>query len=184
MFIRALTQSESGFTLVELLFVLAISSILYSVAIPSFQSLIASTQRYTLNQKLFTLIQYTRSKAAFQAQNVILCPSKDQENCINDWQQPLIIFTDMNNNKRRDEEEVIDRIENIALQDYHIRWRASGSSRYLRYISDGSTSYQNGTFTLCPTIKNVEHIQKIIVYFSGRARAGGKHEIKKKDCLR
>ena len=176
------TLKQRGFTLLELLYVLALTSILYSVAIPSFQSLIASTQRYTLNQKLFTLIQYTRSKAAFQAQNVILCPSKDQENCINDWQQPLMIFTDMNNNKRRDEEELIDRIENIALQNYHIRWRASGSSRYLRYIRDGSTSYQNGTFTLCPTINDVEHIQKIIVYLSGRARQGKKIEIKLGDC--
>jgi type IV fimbrial biogenesis protein FimT len=178
---QALTQR--GFTLLELLYVLAITSILYSVAIPSFQSLIASTRRYTLNQQLFTLIQYTRSKAAFQARNVILCPSKNQEDCINDWQQPLMIFTDMNNNKTRDEEEIIDRIEKIALQNYRIRWRASGSSRYLRYISDGSTSYQNGTFTLCPTINNVEHIQKIIVYLSGRARQGRNNEIKLADCV-
>jgi type IV fimbrial biogenesis protein FimT len=176
------TLKQRGFTLLELLYVLAITSILYSVAIPSLQSLIASTQRYILNQKLFTLIQYTRSKAAFQAQNVILCPSKDHENCINDWQQPLMIFTDMNNNKRRDEEEVIDRIENIALQNYHINWRASGSSRYLRYVRDGSTSYQNGTFTLCPITKKIEHIEKIIIYRSGRARQGQKHEIKQENC--
>ena len=176
------TLKQHGFTLLELLYVLAITSILYSVATPSFQSLIASTQRYTLNQQLFTLIQYTRSKAAFQAQNVILCPSKDQKNCINDWQQPLMIFADKNNNKRRDDEESIDKIENITQKNYRIRWRASGTSRYLRYVSDGSTSYQNGTFTLCPTINNIEHIQKIIVYLSGRARQGTKSEIALSDC--
>jgi type IV fimbrial biogenesis protein FimT len=174
--------TQCGFTLLELLCTLTIISILYSVAIPSFQSFIASTQRNTLEQKLFTLIQYTRSKAAFQATNVILCPSTNQTDCINDWQQPLIIFSDPNDNKRRDNAEIIDRIENIAQKNYPIRWRASGTSRYLRYVSDGSTVYQNGTFTLCPAIDNIEHISKIIVYRSGRARRGRKHEIKGSDC--
>jgi type IV fimbrial biogenesis protein FimT len=175
-------STKNGFTLLELLSVLAITSILCSVAAPSFQAFITSAQRYTVNQKLFTLIQYTRSQAAFQAKNVILCPSLNQKDCINDWQQPLMIFADINNNRRRDKEEVIDRIENIALQNYRIRWRASGTSRYLRYVSNGTTLSQNGTFTLCPTINNVEHIQKIIVYLSGRARQGVRREIKASDC--
>jgi len=175
-------HTKNGFTLIELMSVLAITSILYSVAIPSFQSLIASHQLYTLNQRLFTLIQYTRSKAAFQAKNTILCPSEDQENCVNDWQLPLMIFIDLNNNKKRDEEEVIDRIKAIAQANYRIQWRASGSSRYLRYVSDGSTVYQNGTFTLCPTVNDIRYIQKIIIFRSGRARQGRKHEIKLTDC--
>ena len=178
----SLPSIQRGFTLLELLCTLTIISILYSVAIPSFQSFIASTQRDVLNQRLFTLIQYTRSKAAFQATNVILCPSTNQTDCINDWQQPLMIFSDQNDNKRRDDAEIIDRIENIAQKNYPIRWRASGTSRYLRYVSDGSTVYQNGTFTLCPAMDNIEHISKIIVYRSGRARRGRKHEIKGSDC--
>jgi hypothetical protein len=93
-----------------------------------------------------------------------------------------MIFIDRNNNKRRDKEEIIDRIEHIAQINYLIRWRASGTSRYLRYVSDGSTLYQNGTFTLCPTKNNIDHIQKIIIYRSGRARQGQKSEIKRDDC--
>ncbi|EGG95514.1 Type IV fimbrial biogenesis protein FimT [gamma proteobacterium IMCC1989] len=174
--------TQRGFTLLELLCTLTIISILHSVAIPSFQSIIASTQRDALKQKLFTLIQYTRSKAAFQATTVILCPSTNQIDCINDWQQPLMIFSDTNDNKRRDNAEIIDRIEDIAQKNYQIRWRASGTSRYLRYVSDGSTVYQNGTFTLCPTIDNIKYISKLIIYRSGRARLGRKHEIKKTDC--
>lgn len=174
--------TQRGFTLLELLCTLTIISILYSVAIPSFQSFIASTQRDVLKQKLFTLILYTRSKAAFQATNVILCPSTNQTDCINDWQEPLMIFSDTNDNKRRDDAEIIDRIEDIAQKNYQIRWRASGTSRYLRYVSDGSTVYQNGTFTLCPTINNIEHIQKIIIYRSGRARKAQRNEIKLANC--
>ena len=180
MSIRALTYN--GFTLVELLSTLAIISILHSVAIPSFQSAIASIQRYSAYQNLFTLIQYTRSKAAFQATNVIMCPSINQKDCLNDWQQTLMIFVDANNNKRRDAKEEIDKVANIALSNYSIHWRASGTSRYLRYVDNGSTSYQNGTFTLCPTTNSVEHIQKIIVYRSGRARRGRGNEIRLSDC--
>ncbi|MFT7387996.1 MAG: type IV fimbrial biogenesis protein FimT [Candidatus Endobugula sp.] len=174
---------RKGFTLVELMCGLSVSAILFFVAVPSIGLMINAQKQRSTYERLFSLIYYTRLKATFEIYNTILCPSANQTDCINDWQQPLMVFTDINNNKRRDTDEKIDRIEAIGNVNYLIYWRASGSSRYLRYTRNGSTSYQNGTFTLCPKVVDVKHIRKIIIYRTGRARYGRRHEIHAGDCI-
>ncbi|MGS2717975.1 GspH/FimT family pseudopilin [Eionea flava] len=173
---------NKGFTLLELLTTMAIVSILFSVAIPSLYGTLQSQQRLQVYDELNRLIHYTRSRAAFSTSDVILCPTKNKIHCINNWQMPIMVFIDKNKNRRRDNEEPIDRIKTVSLNDYTITWRASATSRYLRYARDGSTEYQNGTFTLCPIPSNIKDIRKLIVYFSGRVREATKNEVKLSDC--
>ncbi|MFT5419519.1 MAG: type IV fimbrial biogenesis protein FimT [Candidatus Endobugula sp.] len=179
---EAIMKTLKGFTLCELLCTLSIVAILTSVGIPSLSNLLDSIRSQDLYHQLFTLIQYSRSRAAFLAADVILCPSTNNKNCINNWQLPLIIFVDKNSNKIRDEDEVIDYTVDFLKKEETLTWRASGTSRYLRYISDGSTASQNGSFRLCPSNKKLENIKKIIIYRSGRARKALKKEITGEDC--
>jgi type IV fimbrial biogenesis protein FimT len=171
-----------GFTLCELLCTLSIIAILTSVGLPSLSNLLDSLRLQDLYNQLFTLIQYSRSRAAFLVEDVILCPSADNRTCSNEWQLPLIIFVDKNKNKIRDGKEVIDQVAHLLKRNETLTWRASGTSRYLRYISDGSTASQNGSFRLCPANKRIANIKKIIIYRSGRARKAAKAEITTKDC--
>ena len=171
-----------GFTLHELLCVVAITSILMSAGIPSLQTFVSSFRAKNLYYDIFTLIQYTRAKSIILYEDVILCPSKDHRTCINNWQLPLILFIDKNKNKIRDEHETIDRNINLLMNGEKFIWRASGTSRYLRFHTNGLTSSQNGSFIICPSTKDVNHIHKIVLYYSGRARKATKKEIKKNDC--
>lgn len=175
-------HNQQGFTLLELLYTLAIVFILTSIAIPNFTALIESSRSRHLYNNIFTLIQYMRSKSVFLHSDVIMCPSSDEVNCVNNWQLPLIIFIDINKNKIRDQNEPIDRKIDLLKNGETFIWKASGTSRYLRFHSNGLTSSQNGTFTICPKKENLNNVHKIILFYSGRARKGLEHERTKNSC--
>jgi len=175
-------KTVKGFTLYELLITMAIVVIITSIGIPNFSSLIKSSRSDNLYHNIFTLIQYTRSKAAFFASDVILCPTENKKSCHKNWSYPLMIFIDKNGNKERDQQETIDKMVTLLRKDEKVIWKAFGSTRYIRFVSDGSTEYQSGNLTICPANNDVKYIQKIILYKSGRARKANNQEIKPEVC--
>lgn len=62
-----------GFTLVEMLVVIAISAILIAAAVPSFQSLIASSRASSASGNLRSSLEFARSEAIRRNQNVTVC---------------------------------------------------------------------------------------------------------------
>jgi type IV fimbrial biogenesis protein FimT len=84
---------RSGFTLVEMIVVMAISAILLTVAVPSFQQTIAN---YRINVEVNNLVgdlQYARAEAIKQGTTVVVCPSVDAATCSADnaWNHGYII---------------------------------------------------------------------------------------------
>lgn len=65
--------SEHGFTLIELMIVLAVLSIFAAIALPSFQQLIANNRTLSVNNELLDLLQYARTTAVMQHRNISLC---------------------------------------------------------------------------------------------------------------
>ena len=176
------TTAHHGFTLIELLTVCAILCIILSVGMPAFSQLMASVRAQNLYNQLFTLLHYTRSTAAFSATDTLLCPSKDQIHCTKDWQHPIMVFSDTNDNQQRDHDEIIHQYIKILKNGEAIFWRSFGNRPYIRYISNGSTQYQSGNITICSKQKTLSTIKKIIIYRSGRSRKALKKEIKISNC--
>ena len=86
-----------GFSLVELMVVLAILAIVVAIAVPSYESSTASSRESSaLNQVLGTL-QFARSEAAAGADKTVtsvsVCGSSDQSACDNDWPNGGIVLT-------------------------------------------------------------------------------------------
>ena len=85
-----------GFTLVELLVTLAVATILITVAIPGFRTLIQNNRATTQANELLTGLLLARSEAIKRGIRVSVCSSTNQTNCAGstNWATGWIVFTD------------------------------------------------------------------------------------------
>ena len=77
---------------------IAILAITLTIAIPSFQNIIASNQLQEGRERLRTAIQYSKGEAVARNQTVSLCPSSDGSTCggSGDWDETWLVVTDNN----------------------------------------------------------------------------------------
>lgn len=85
---------DAGFTMTELLIVMAIAAILLTIGIPSFQYVTNSNRVSTELNGLVGDLQYARSLAVKEGLPVTVCASSDQQTCSGQstWQGGWIVF--------------------------------------------------------------------------------------------
>lgn len=175
-----------GFTLVELLAVLAIASIMVGIGVPSFNGLIRSSKLTSATNDLFASLLLTRSEAAKRGGRVAMCKSIDGSACAasGGWEQGWIVFQDRNNNGLHDKgEEVVLRVQALSRD-----LRLSGNMNVAKYVSFTSTGesklvgggFQAGTITLCNQSLLREEARQIVISSSGRPRV---QKAQVADCL-
>jgi type IV fimbrial biogenesis protein FimT len=101
---RFQTNTQGGFTLVELIVVVAITGILMAIAVPDF---IKSTRGIELAhqaKEMESAIKFTRAKAMQLGQEVVMCRANAAQTACNtdepkdEWQGGWLIFSDINSN--------------------------------------------------------------------------------------
>ena len=87
-------KKKSGFTLLEVIIVMALVAIVMTFAIPAMQT-------FTLNDRLTTNINvlighlaYARSEALTRSQQIVVCASDDGLACGGGWTDGWIVFVD------------------------------------------------------------------------------------------
>ena len=84
--------NRAGFTMIELLIVMAIAAILATVAVPSFWTLIQNQRATTQANNLVTAVNLARSEAARRGDQVEICASTDQADCnSSDWTNGWVV---------------------------------------------------------------------------------------------
>lgn len=156
----------SGFTLVELLVVLALTTILLSQAIPGIESLLNRSGRHGAVGDIVSLLNLARNTAVHEQQTVTLCPLGADNRCTNNWSQPITAFRDPSRTKTVLAQSQIIR---VTTPPKHGRLTVkSGIHNYFRFRSDGMASGAIGHFIWCPDNNDNSLAAQIRINMGGR----------------
>lgn len=176
-------KQASGFTLLELMVIVAIVGVLLAMAIPSFSDTIRNNRLTTYSNELVTSLNIARSEALKRNQHVVV--RKTGTNWENGWQ----IFVDVDRPKGNTSKENIfnddgdstlcEATEDCLLKTYGalpapytLRGSDPNFVNYIRYQPDG-TSNTFGSFAVCAESQPKAYTSRlIIVRYLGRVRIG------------
>ena len=146
---RAKGKAESGFTIIELLIVVVIVAVLFTIAAPSVRVMMARNQVRTVSADLLSDIALSRSEASKRSQRVVMCPSSDQSGCTGstNWGVGWISFIDVDaNGSRNTSTEPLLRVHDAIPVGVTI---GSGGVSSLSFRAIGVVSTA-ATFDVCP----------------------------------
>ncbi len=163
---------QSGFTLVEIFTVIALSAIIIGLVLPGFQALIQKSRATATVNWLIGSIAHTRYSALLNNSMVTLCPSKTGIGCGGEWQEGTIAFTDHNADRKiNGDDRLLERFLPPA-QGGTIRWRSFRNRQYLQFTPIGMTNFQNGNMVYCSQDRDPTYSRQLIINVSGRTRIG------------
>ena len=172
---------SKGFTLVELLVVIAVVAVLTTLAAPSFKALLQSNSMSSSVNTFMADLRYARSEAIRRGGWVVMCrsnlPEAANPTCSSGstvgWESGWIIFHDENNNGQKASAEPLLRAQGPVTSVDTIS--ESGAATVFRFTATGrlnlaaSTSIQFGSnSTFANTVQRI-----VCVNLSGRARIAG-----------
>ena len=95
-----------GFTLLELIIVLIISTLLIMIGIPGFQTLIKNSRLTAVASTIHSNLSFARSQSVSYLNYVTVCPLENNV-CSNNWISGIDVFIDSDRNASYDSGEVL-----------------------------------------------------------------------------
>lgn len=148
--------SQRGFSLVELMVVVAILGILAGLAAPSFASFIRSNRLTAAANDLLGAVALARSEALKRGQRVVLCTSSNASTCDNSasWGDGWIVFSDGDNDAVRTA--ASEPLLRVGQSNVGVTASVAGATvaNYISFTSRGAArttagAVQSGVITLC-----------------------------------
>lgn len=144
-----------GWTVVELVTVLAVVVVLAAAAAPAFHDLIRSQRASATSSAILAHLVLARSEAIKRSGRVVLCKSSNGETCASSggWEQGWLVFHDLNGDAELGVGEAIVAKAGPLSPGVTLRGN-SPVSRYVSYDATGATrmvsgAFQAGTLTVC-----------------------------------
>ncbi len=144
-----------GFSVIEVLFVLAIMSILLVLSLNGLFVNVQSQKNQRITAQLFHTLQWARTEAIKRNKTINVCGSFDNQHCSSDWSNGYMVFI---------EHTPIQTLRSEKIEpglSIH-----SGNQTVIKYSGDGRC-LSRGSITIGSLPKKT---QKIVIYDSGRAR--------------
>lgn len=178
-------KKSHGFTLIELMVVIAIIAILASLATPSFQRTIQSATMSANVNSFLADVRFARSEAIRRGGGVVMCRSDAPEAASpvcdnlsgpggNGWVSGWIIFHDLNNDGDKAAAEPLLRVQApLTNMDSMVEGGASPPAKF-RFNGTGRLSIAASTQIQFGGDKYPNTVQRVVcVNVGGRARIAG-----------
>lgn len=158
-------ETNKGFTLVELMTTLVVSTTLISIAVPNFNSLYDHYRADSAIRNIQQTLQLARNSAISYGVRVTICPVIENQ-CNEDWKLGLTVFTDSGERNTIDGTDlIISQSSPFEEKDTVVYNRAA-----IRFQPDGLASGTNGTLKYCPTTPESQYSKAVIINQAGRVR--------------
>jgi type IV fimbrial biogenesis protein FimT len=157
-----------GMTLIELMISIGITSILSTIALPSFNDFIVQLRVDNEISRLGRLLLTARNYAISSGDNVIICPLADNGTCSVNWYEQLSVFIDSNGNQQFDSAggELLITTKSPAVSGDILKYATNRNK--ITYQPTGHLfGLSNGTLRYCPK-GHEEKSRAIVVARSGR----------------
>ncbi len=162
-------KKADGFSLLELMLVIALIGVVLAWALPSYQLFLVRTREELLGDKLVKIFGLARDEAILQHKSMIMCGSDDQTTCSSNWSAGQIIFSAENQKK------ILYRFP-LSQKEGVLFWRSSLHRQYVQFLETGLTDFQNGTFWFCDNASQ-KPVWVIRLNHAGRARMESYSEV-------
>ena len=170
---------SSGFSLIELLVTIVVTSLLLGMAIPGFSNMVARNELAVSTNAVRGALMVAREAAIMRGQPVSLCAGDPDEGCSGNWASgQWIVFRDSNHSGDLDNTEALldhDRVPGIGQR---VSIEGNGPLRSaLVYMPLGHAERPSGAFgagrlRICVESSDVSpNARELIVSSSGRVRA-------------
>lgn len=166
-------QGMRGFTLLELMFVIAIMWVVLAFGIPSLREMLLEQHQISAVNQLVASLHYARSEAIKRGMRVTLCKSTDAQTCNPNlvWEQGWLIFVDAPPSGQIDAGDQVLLVTDSLTQ--HSLRTGGNYERYLSYLPNGmprgSSGLANDTFRLCDA-RGAAYGRAVVINTTGRVR--------------
>ena len=142
-------KAQHGLTLIELLIVVAVATVLASVAVPAVSGGLEAARGADARAALMASLMAASNRAAMTGTRGVLCPSTDGLNCTDspDWSLGWLVFMDINASREIDAGEPILRVQPSLAG--RVRLRSTVGRTRIVFQGNGGNAGSNVTFTLC-----------------------------------
>ena len=167
---HATSNRVRGITLIELIFTVAIASVLCAVSLPALGGLLSNAQSRSAHNTLIAALNLARGTAVSRQSDVSICPSSDGATCDNAiwWQHGWIVFADTNHDGVRSGNEAVlhvgQKLDGVAIA-------STAGRRHVTYRFDGTSAGTNLTFAFCDR-RGSASADTVVVSNTGRIRSG------------
>lgn len=165
---KRLSARQSGFTMLELLVVLAIVGIMAALAAPSFSGFFANSRIGSATNDLIADLMQARSQAATSGHHALVCPSTNGTACsatVADWAKGRIIFIDKDGSNTFNTGDTL--IKYVSRLPANLTVTMAGfPNTYVAFNAYGGMfPLGTGSFTLC--VKGASQDRQVSVDYSG-----------------
>jgi prepilin-type N-terminal cleavage/methylation domain-containing protein len=160
---------QGGFTLLELMITIAIAVIIISAVTAGWQGLIENVASQRIRSDLVQTFANARSQAVTKYEITTICPLDSDDVCSANWDDPVSVFIDPDNNRSLSASAELISIHN-PRPNGSLTASNSGSAerRYFQYNPDGSARGTIGNITWCPDSEEAERAIQLRMNFGGR----------------